>query len=135
MLKVTCALIVENRKVLITKNGLSSDHPFQWEFPGGKINPKEKSEDCIAREILEELNVEVNIVQKLKPVVFDYGNKRIELIPFLCSIRIGTIHLNEHVEFKWIGYDELEIINFPGADAKLFRESANSEILKKYIGK
>ena len=82
MLKVTCALIIENRKLLITQNNSTSDHPFQWEFPGGKIKPKEKIKDCIVREIHEELNIEVNILQKLKSVVFDYGVKKIELIPF-----------------------------------------------------
>ncbi|MDB4582186.1 (deoxy)nucleoside triphosphate pyrophosphohydrolase [Draconibacterium sp.] len=135
MLKVTCALIIENRKLLITQNNSTSDHPFQWEFPGGKIKPKEKSEECIVREIQEELNVEVIILQKLKPIVFDYGIKKIHLIPFLCRIQSGIIRLNEHVDFKWIGYDELESTDFSGADKKLFPEKANSAILKKHIGK
>jgi 8-oxo-dGTP diphosphatase len=135
MLKVTCALIIENRKILITQNSSISDHPFQWEFPGGKIKPEEKSEDCILREIQEELNVEVDIVQKLKPVFFDYEIKIIELIPFLCRVQPGKIQLKEHVDFKWIDFAELEKTDLSGADAKLLQERANSGILKKYIGK
>lgn len=135
MLKVTCALIIENGKLLITQNDSSSDHPFQWEFPGGKIRPGEKNEDCIIREIKEELDVVVNILQMLKPVIFDYDVKKIELIPFLCEMQLGRIQLNEHVDFKWIGFEELEKTDFSGADKKLFLEKVNSEILKKYIGK
>lgn len=134
MLKVTCALIIASRKLLITQNGLASDHPFQWEFPGGKIKHNETSEDCVVREIKEELEIEIDILQKLNHVVFDYGIKKIELIPFICEIKSGTIQLNEHLNFRWIEMDQLSKTNFSGADMKVIEDKGNIEALKKYLG-
>lgn len=134
MLKVVCAIILSNRKILITQNSSGSDHPFQWEFAGGKIKPGESEEDAIYREIREELNVEIEIQKKINSVTFDYGFKQIELIPFLCSIKKGKIKLNEHAAYKWITIDELNKIDFSGADKKMVQQTGNAEVLKEYIG-
>ncbi len=58
MLKVSCAIIINKNKILVTQHGEKSEHPFLWEFPGGKINTGETPEECIKREIKEELSVE-----------------------------------------------------------------------------
>jgi 8-oxo-dGTP diphosphatase len=134
MLKVTCALIITSRKLLITQNGLASDHPLQWEFPGGKIKQNETSEDCVVREIKEELEIKVNILQKLNHVVFDYGIKKIELMPFICEVKSGTIQLKEHINFKWIELNELLRFNLSGADMKVVQEQGNIKTLEKYLG-
>jgi 8-oxo-dGTP diphosphatase len=134
MLKVTCALIINDQKLLITQNSPESDHPFKWEFPGGKIKQGEDKDHCIIREIKEELNISISVIRRLKPVVFDYGFKKIELIPFLCQIQSGTIQLKEHVDFKWIVFSDLKVTDFSGADRNLINEKHNIEILKKYIG-
>jgi len=135
MLKVTCALIIADRKLLITQNGFSSDHPFEWEFPGGKIKAYETKEGCVKREISEELEIEVEIIEKLNPVIFDYEIKKVKLIPFLCRMKSGVIQLNEHVNYKWIELNQLSGIGFSGADKKLIHERKNLEALKKYLGK
>ena len=134
VLKVTCALIIQNNKIFITQNSSNSDHPFQWEFPGGKIKTGETNEDCLKREIKEELEIEVEILCELKPVIFDYEIKTIELIPFLCSFKSGKIHLNEHIDFKWLELNELKSLNFPGADLELIQLKENWDTLKEYIG-
>jgi len=134
MLKVTCALLIQNKKILIVQNNSNSDHPFQWEFPGGKINFEETSEECIKREIWEELEIKIEIYQKIFSVEFDYGFKQIELIPFLCSIKKRELKLNEHRAFKWININELFEIDFSGADKKLIQQKQNLTILKKHIG-
>jgi len=134
MLKVSCAIIIQNGKILIVQNNSDSDHPFQWEFPGGKIKAEETLANCIKREIWEELEIKIKIYEKLFSVEFDYGFKQIELIPFLCSIKNGEIILNEHNELKWIDVEELDEIDFSGADKKLIQQKQNLTILKKYIG-
>ena len=134
VLKVTCALIIQNKKLLIAQNNSDSDHPFQWEFPGGKIRNMETSEDSVKREILEELEIEIEIREKMNSVEFDYGFKQIVLIPFLCSIKKGEIELNEHKAFKWISIPELGEIDLSGADRKLVQHDRNLAILKKYVG-
>lgn len=135
MLKVTCALIIRENKILITQNNCNSEHPFQWEFPGGKINIAESPENCIQREIMEELALEIEILGTMKPIKYDYGFKNIKLFPFLCSIKKGKIQLNEHNDFMWIEFEELKNINFSGADQKLIQQEQNLAILKKYLGK
>ena len=61
MLKVTCALINRGKDILLAQLGSGSSHPFQWEFPGGKINPGETAVECVIREIQEELNIEIKV--------------------------------------------------------------------------
>ena len=134
MVRVTCALIIQNKKLLIAQNNSDSDHPFQWEFPGGKFGISETGEDCIKREIFEELEIEIEILEKINSVKFEYGFKQIELVPFLCSIKKGKIKLNEHTAFRWITISELGEIDFSGADKKLIQQKRNLVILKKYIG-
>lgn len=134
VLKVTCAIIIQNKKILVVQNSSDSDHPFQWEFPGGKIKIEETFENCVKREIIEELEIEIEICQEMNSVGFDYGFKQIVLIPFLCSIKNGEIKLNEHNAFKWININELGEIDFSDADKKLIQQKQNLEILEKYIG-
>lgn len=134
MLKVTCALIVKDKKILITQNNLISDHPLQWEFPGGKIKVEETLENCILREIMEELAIDIEILCSMKPVIYDYGFKQIELIPFLCSIKSGLIKRIEHNDYMWVDLKELKNIDFSEADRKLLEQKQNWVTLKKYFG-
>ena len=135
MLKVACALIVKDKKLLICQNDSSSDHPFLWEFPGGKINSDETVENGVTREIREELEIQIDIINTMQTVIFDYGFKEIKLYPFLCSVKKGSIKLNDHVDYKWVEFKQLENINLSGADRKLVQQNKNIEVLKKYIGK
>lgn len=134
MLKVACALIIEERKILLTQNGRHSDHPFQWEFPGGKIMLNESPADCVKREILEELELEIEPVEIIFPVKYDYGFKKIELIPIICMLISGNIRLNDHHDFRWIELKHLDEFDLSGADRKLIQNLKNLKILKKYIG-
>jgi 8-oxo-dGTP diphosphatase len=117
MLDVTCAIIRnEEDEVLIVQRGETSEHPFKWEFPGGKILPEETEEECILREIQEELSMEIVIFDRLPEVVHDYGFKIIRLIPFICDTLDEFPFLSEHMAFKWISAEELKDIDFSEAD-------------------
>ncbi len=135
MLKVTCALIVRQNKILITQLSSGTDHPYQWEFPGGKLNYDEKVEDCITREISEELEIEIGIKESMVAVKHDYGFKQIELIPFLCYVKSGHIKLIVHNDYKWVTLEKLNEIDFAEADRKLIQQNENQKILKKYLWK
>src|SRR4030042_880963 len=88
MIQVTCAIIRnEDNEVLIVQRGEKTDHPFKWEFPGGKMRDGETEEECIIREIREELSMEVIIFSKAEQVVHDYGHKEITLIPCITDKR------------------------------------------------
>ena len=133
MLKVTCAIIVKSGKILIVQNGTDSDHPFQWEFPGGKVKGNETPEECIKREIREELEIEIDILMTMQAVNWDYGFKQIELIPFLCNINEGEINLTEHTRYLWNNWESLLKMDLCGADLEMIRLKANQQMLKKYF--
>lgn len=117
MIDVTCAIIRnDENEILVVQRGEKSDHPFKWEFPGGKTKPGETHEECIAREIAEELSIDIVICGMLEPVEYDYGSKHINLIPFVCDTLDELPVLSEHVAFKWINAEELPEVDFSEAD-------------------
>ncbi len=101
---------------LIVQRGETTDHPFKWEFPGGKIHAEETEEECIIREIEEELSMEIVIVSRLPEVEHDYGFKQIRLIPFICDTLDELPFLSEHIAYKWINAEELPSVDFSEAD-------------------
>lgn len=135
MIQVTCAVIFKNKKVLVARRGQHPQHAFQWEFPGGKVNPKESEEQSILREIKEELELDLEIAEKMKPVDFDYGFKKIRLIPFLCFPKNEKLILNEHVDYRWVEWQELEKMDISGADLKLLSQPENRSVIEKYSRK
>ena len=132
MINVTCAIIRnEDDQVLVVQRGEHTDHPLKWEFPGGKVHEGESDEDCIIREIREELAIDIVICGKLPVVEHDYGHKQIRLIPFICDTLEELPFLSEHVDFKWIAPDELIEVDFSEADihvAKSYSGKAESRV-------
>ena len=117
MINVTCAIIRnEEDEILVVQRGEATDHPFKWEFPGGKLAPDETEEECVIREVMEELSMEIVICGKLPLVDHDYGNKHIKLIPFVCDTLDEIPFLTEHIDFRWVNGDELMAVDFSAAD-------------------
>jgi 8-oxo-dGTP diphosphatase len=117
MIVVTCAVIRnEDDEILVVQRGEATDHPFKWEFPGGKQSLEETEEECIIREIEEELSMEIVIYGKLSEVDHDYGHKQIRLIPFICDTLDEMPFLSEHVAYKWMQGKDLLSLDFSEAD-------------------
>ena len=119
MIDVTCAIILLGDEVLAVRRARGMHLAGHWEFPGGKIEPGETAEDCIIREIFEELNIRIRPVEKLIPVEHHYPGKSIRLIPFICDIIKGQIQLAEHAESRWVKSSELASLDWATADWKL----------------
>jgi len=126
MIDVCCAIILKESKILAVQRGPGSSHPWLWEFPGGKIHPDESAENCIIREIEEELKVRIEVLYSLSSVDFDYGSKQIRLFPFVCRILSGEIFLTEHMAKYWFNFDEWQTIDWSGADRKLILQNQES---------
>jgi 8-oxo-dGTP diphosphatase len=123
MIDVTCAIIRnEAEEVLVVRRGPDSDNPNKWEFPGGKIKPGETAEDCLVREISEELSMTVVICRQLEHVVHDYGHKKIRLIPFICDTLDELPRLSEHIDYRWLQAEEIMDIDLSEADIFVARQ-------------
>jgi 8-oxo-dGTP diphosphatase len=131
MISVTCAVIRnEENEILVVQQGGATDHPFKWEFPGGKLNEGETEEECVIREVNEELSIEIVICGRLTEVEYNYGHKHIKLIPFVCDTLDELPLLSEHLAFDWISPGELASVDFSEADifvAKSYLERFNNE--------
>jgi len=117
MIDVTCAVIRnEDDEVLVVQRGEATDHPFKWEFPGGKIAAGETEEECVLREVEEELSMDIVICGKLPYVEHDYGHKQIRLIPFICDTLDEFPMLSEHLAYRWLSPGDLLSADFSEAD-------------------
>jgi 8-oxo-dGTP diphosphatase len=122
MLEVTCGIIVNQNKILVTQRSEKMKLPLKWEFPGGKIEENETAEECILREIKEELNLEIEILKRLSASQYDYGTFKINLIPFIAKYQNGVIILAEHKDFKWIEAKDLLSLDWAPADIPILNE-------------
>jgi 8-oxo-dGTP diphosphatase len=121
-IEVACGVIMNNDKVLCVQRSETMSLPLKWEFPGGKIEKNETPEFCLFREIKEELDITIEILEKLSNSHFDYGTFEIVLIPYLCKHTGGEILLAEHKEFKWLSYSELTMLEWAPADIPIVKE-------------
>lgn len=113
---VTCAIIEHDGLVLATQRSAAMSMPLKWEFPGGKIDPGESAEDCLRREIQEEIGIEVNIARSMPACTHLYPAFTITLYPFVCSIEKGQLALHEHADFIWLRPTELHKLDWAEAD-------------------
>ena len=119
---VVCAIIEINNKMLVVQRSESMKLPLKWEFPGGKIKPNELEEDAIKREIREELNIEIMVLNRLTPTCYEYPNIAIKLIPFLADYLSGDIELEEHKQYKLLKREELNSLDWAEADLPIVKE-------------
>ncbi|MCF8452573.1 MAG: (deoxy)nucleoside triphosphate pyrophosphohydrolase [Pedobacter sp.] len=123
MIQVSCAIITNAQKqVLVTQRSTLMPLPLKWEFPGGKIEENETAEECLIREIKEELNIEIEITGSLNPNDHQYPDKLIRLIPFICRQKDGEIILKEHADYKWLDVKDLIDLDWAEADVGVVRE-------------
>ena len=119
---VVCAIIVHDNKILAVQRGKNMSLPLKWEFPGGKIEANESEQDCIKREIREELNIEIEVKNRLTPSYFEYPNITIELIPYLAQYLSGEIVLAEHKGYQFLSTSELNNLDWAQADLPILKE-------------
>lgn len=121
-IQVTCAIITIDGKILAVQRGRVMSMPMKWEFPGGKIEPAETEMECIQREIREELNIEIELHERLLPSVYTYPTFTIELIPYTATYLSGTLTLKEHNNYALLERHELHTLDWAEADLPIVQE-------------
>ena len=123
---VACAIIERNGHVLAAQRSASMSLPLKWEFPGGKIDPGETPEQCLKRELREELDVTISVGSALAPVTHRYPTFTVTLYPFICAMEQGEIILREHAAITWLPPGELLSLDWAEADGPILAEYTRS---------
>lgn len=118
VVRVVAAIIIEDQKIFATQRGYG-EFKDGWEFPGGKIEPGETAQDALIREIKEELDTEVEVVELLDTVEYDYPKFHLSMDCFICKIKSGDLVLKEHEAAKWLTEETLESVDWLPADLGL----------------
>lgn len=116
---VTAAVISHQGKILITQRPFDDAHGGLWEFPGGKQKPGESLEQCLVREIAEELNIRIDVTKHLFRVDHQYDHVHITLHVFLCQVQDGVPECKQVQDWKWIEFSEMDRYEFTEADRKV----------------
>jgi len=116
---VTAAVIWKDGKFLITRRPEGVHLEGLWEFPGGKKKKMETLEQCMEREIMEELGIKVRIEKELFEVLHEYKTKVVELHFFQCVIVEGSASPREGQKMRWITPQEIIKYKFPPPDRKI----------------
>ena len=122
-INVAIALIKKGTKYLVSRRRSDAHLPGLWEFPGGKQIPNETLEECVVREVLEELSVEIKIDLFYGQFKHAYPDKTVTLYPYLCHIISGTPVSAQ--EIKWVFPQELLSLRFPEANIPLITKLIN----------
>jgi mutator protein MutT len=118
-IQVAAALIVREGRYLIARRKAGVHLGGLWEFPGGKREPGESLEDCLRREIREELGVEITGLVPFQVLRHDYPEKAVELHFFRCSILSGLPRPLGCDDLQWVTPDDLPKFSLPPADRPL----------------
>ena len=121
MIEVAAAVIEQDGRYLITQRGWDSHLAGLWEFPGGKRHSGESLEECLRREIREELDLQVEVGDKLDQVIYAHEEREVILHFFRCRIIAGTPRPQQGQACRWVAPSEFPDYQFPPADARLLR--------------
>lgn len=120
-IEVVAAVIKNENKYFCAKRNDYGELAKKWEFPGGKIETKETRQEALRREVLEELNIEVEIKDFIMTVKHEYKGFNLVLHAYICEVVKGNLKLSEHLEFRWATVEEMMSMDFSAADIPIIK--------------
>lgn len=113
----------ENNKsiIFVTQRGYG-DLKGGWEFPGGKIEEGETPQAALKREIMEELDTQIDVGELIDTIEYDYPTFHLSMDCFWCEIIKGDLVLKEHEAAKWLDIDNIDSVEWLPADITLIEK-------------
>jgi 8-oxo-dGTP diphosphatase len=115
IVRVVAAVIERENRYLITQRRATAVLPNLWEFPGGKVEPGERDEDALRREIRERLDADVRVAQMISFVRHPYERYTVDLHLYQCEL-MSEVQARAVQDFRWIRSDEFDDFEFTPAD-------------------
>ena len=120
--KVAAAIIISGETVLLTRRKRGEKLSGYWEFPGGKIEENETIQQCLEREIHEELNINIEAGTIITSNIHIYQHGAIELIALEAKIVSGDLQLTVHDKADWVPLPDLLEYKLAPADIPIAKE-------------
>jgi len=119
MKRVTAGVIEREGKVLLARRSQSGSAAGKWEFPGGSIEPGETPEQCLARELREELGIESRVGEFIASSCVSLGKSSLELLAYRVLSFSGDLRTAVHDEVRWVAPGDLSSFDLAEADRLL----------------
>ena len=116
MTQVAAGIIFQNGSILVTRRGPGEKHAGCWEFPGGKLEASETFQQCIERELLEELGLVVKANEIVATSTYNYSDGSVELTAIFCIAENMAIKLTVHDKYRFVAPKSLSSVNLLPAD-------------------
>ena len=114
------AAVIRGRdgRIFATQRGYG---PYKdgWEFPGGKVEPRETPQSALKREIWEELDAEIEVGESAGHIEYDYPEFHLSMDCFFCTLVSENMTLREHEASKWLRPEDLDSVAWLPADLSL----------------
>ena len=120
-IEVSAAVLQRGKKVFIQQRPHEGLMGGLWEFPGGKRKKNETPEDCLIREIQEELGIDIDISEKLMVIKHSYTKFRVTLHVFRVRLETGRLKPTQCEQWKWVNHEQLNSYTFPSANGKIVK--------------
>jgi 8-oxo-dGTP diphosphatase len=117
-IRVVAAMLEKDGKYLITQRRPSATLPLLWEFPGGRVEEGETDEAALARELKEEMGIDVEVRDRVIHVQHSYPNYDIDFCVYSCKLLAGHIAHHRVHDHRWVAPQDLNQYEFPAADEK-----------------
>ena len=123
---VTAAVIRDGDSILITRRPQESRHGGMWEFPGGKLDAEESPQECLRREIIEELGLEVAVESIFEIAYHRYEWGPVLILAFECRPLKGEIRHIGISDHRWVSPEEMPLYDILPADRPIIAKLLKS---------
>lgn len=124
-IRVVAAMLERDGKYLITQRRPTASLPLLWEFPGGRVEGGESDEAALARELAEEMEIEVEVRERVIHVQHSYPAYDIDFCVYRCKLVSGDIKHGKVHDHRWVSPGDLDQYEFPAADEKTVAQLLN----------